>query len=318
MDPHCLFCYKPLQQGELDYHSQCSRKMFGSATPPVLLFDEDQYEKLASGMITRRVTVPGVQPKLCLDPMPEERGSKKQRFSIDGLRAWYILKPPEPKFPQLPEIEDLTMHMAEAARIAVVPHCLIRMQSGSLAYLTRRIDRGKSGNRHMEDMCQIIGHLTENKYRGSYEQIAKTIRSYSANPGLDVINFFDVVFFCFLTGNADMHLKNFSLIEIPEKGGFNLAPAYDLLSTALVMPSDDEDLALTLNGKKKRITLRDFRTALDVSSVDKVVQERMFSKFRKALPLWEKLIERSFLDIVMQTAYRELIMKKFRQIRLDS
>jgi serine/threonine-protein kinase HipA len=318
MDPHCLFCYKPLQQGELDYHSQCSRKMFGSATPPVLLFDEDQYEKLASGMITRQVTVTGVQPKLCLDPMPEERGSKKQRFSIDGLRAWYILKPPEPKFPQLPEIEDLTMHMAEAARIAVVPHCLIRMQSGNLAYLTRRIDREKSGNRHMEDMCQLTGHLTENKYRGSYEQIAKTIRRYSANPGLDVINFFDVVLFCFLTGNADMHLKNFSLIDIPEKGGFNLAPSYDLLSTALVMPADKEDLALTLNGKKKRITLWDFRTALDVSSIDKVVQERMFSKFRKALPLWEKLIERSFLDIVMQTAYRELIMKKFRQIRLDS
>ncbi len=269
-------------------------------------------------MITRQVTVTGVQPKLCLDPIPEERHSKKQRFSIDGLRAWYILKPPSLKFPQLPEIEDLTMHMAEAARIAAVPHCLIRMQSGSLAYLTRRIDRLKTGNRHMEDMCQITGHLTENKYRGSYEQVAKTIRRYSANPGLDVINFFDVVLFCFLTGNADMHLKNFSLIEIPEKGGFNLAPAYDLLSTALVMPADKEDLALTLNGKKRRITIKDFRTALDVSSVDKVVQERMFTKFRDVMPEWEKLVESSFLDKTLQDRYKELIKEKYRQIRLVS
>ncbi|TLU82866.1 MAG: HipA domain-containing protein [Chlorobium sp.] len=318
MEPRCLFCYKPLEQGEPDYHPLCSRKMFGSATPPALPFDENHCEKLASGMITRQVTVTGVQSKLCLDPIPEERVCKKQRFSIDGLRAWYILKPPSLKFPQLPEIEDLTMHMAEAARIAAVPHCLIRMQSGSLAYLTRRIDRLKTGKRHMEDMCQITGYLTENKYRGSYEQVAKTIRRYSANPGLDVINFFDVVLFCFLTGNADMHLKNFSLIEIPEKGGFNLAPAYDLLSTALVMPADKEDLALALNGKKRRITIKDFRTALDVSSVDKVVQERMFTKFRNVMPIWEKLVESSFLDKTMQDRYKELIKEKYRQIRLVS
>jgi serine/threonine-protein kinase HipA len=133
-----------------------------------------------------------------------------------------------------------------------------------------------------------------------------------------VINFFEVVLFCFLTGNADMHLKNFSLIDIPEKEGVNLAPAYDLLSTALVMPSDDEELALTLNGKKKRITFKDFKTALKTLSVDEVVQDRMFRKFSKARPELELLIERSFLDKELQIAYKELIMKKYQQIRLDS
>ena len=133
-----------------------------------------------------------------------------------------------------------------------------------------------------------------------------------------MINFFEVVLFCFLTGNADMHLKNFSLIDIPEKEGVNLAPAYDLLSTALVMPSDDEELALTLNGKKKRITFKDFKTALKTLSVDEVVQDRMFRKFSKARPELELLIERSFLDKELQIAYKELIMKKYQQIRLDS
>ena len=115
-----------------------------------------------------------------------------------------------------------------------------------------------------------------------------------------------------------MHLKNFSLIDIPEKEGVNLAPAYDLLSTALVMPSDDEELALTLNGKKKRITFKDFKTALKTLSVDEVVQDRMFRKFSKARPELELLIERSFLDKELQIAYKELIMKKYQQIRLDS
>ncbi len=110
----------------------------------------------------------------------------------------------------------------------------------------------------MEDVCQITERLTEEKYNGSYEQIAKAIRRHSVNPGLDVINFFEMVLFCFLTGNVDMHLKNFSLVDTAEKGGITLAPAYDMVATALVTPNDKVDLALTLNGKNKRITLNDF------------------------------------------------------------
>jgi len=313
----CLYCYEQLKPEEGDYHSKCSRKIFGTDVPPLLPYNENQLEELALEVIRSQVTITGVQPKLSLHIASAGNKALPQRFTIVGLWGGYILKPPSQRFPQLPEIEDLTMHMAEAVRIDTVPHCLIPMQSGTLAYLTRRIDRIKKGKLHMEDMCQITGRLTENKYQGSYEQIAKAILRYSANPGLDVINFFEMVLFSFLTGNADMHLKNFSLIDIPKKGGFSLAPAYDLVATALVMPSDEEDLALTLNGKKKRITLKDFKTALGTLSVDDVVQERMFKKFRKVLPVWEELIERSFLDKAMQTAYKELIIKKSRQIRLD-
>jgi serine/threonine-protein kinase HipA len=109
----------------------------------------------------------------------------------------------------------------------------------------------------MEDMCQLTERLTEHKYHASYEQIGKTILKYSTNPGLDLVNFCEIVLFSFLTGNADMHLKNFSLIYDSVNGPI-LAPAYDMLSTALVNPADDEDLALTLNGKKKRIKRKDF------------------------------------------------------------
>ncbi len=109
----------------------------------------------------------------------------------------------------MPEVEDLTMHLAKIARIKTVPHTLIRLQSGDLAYLTKRIDRVKKAKLHMEDMCQLTERLTEDKYHGSYEQIGKAIQKYSATPGLDLIILFEVVLFSFLTGNADMHLKNF-------------------------------------------------------------------------------------------------------------
>jgi serine/threonine-protein kinase HipA len=318
MEQRCLYCYEPLDSGEVDFHPKCSRKMFGTALPPLLPYDENQLDELALEVVRSHTAITGVQPKLSLHLDSPGKNREPQRFTIVGLWGGYILKPPSQRFPQLPEIEDLTMHMAEVLRIATVPHSLIRMKSGTLAYLTRRIDRTKKGKLHMEDMCQITGRLTENKYFGSYEQIAKAIRRFSVNPGFDVINFFEMVLFCFLTGNADMHLKNFSLIDTPERGGFNLAPAYDLLSTALVMLADKEELALTLNGKKRSITLNDFKTAFNTLSIDEVVQHRMFNKFRKILPALETMIDKSFLDNELRAMYKELVMKKYRQIRLDS
>ncbi|MCX6179585.1 MAG: HipA domain-containing protein [Chlorobiales bacterium] len=316
MEQHCLFCYKPLDQIGGDYHPRCSTKMFGTATPPLLPYDESQLDELALEVIRSQITITGVQPKLSLHLTQDGQSRNPQRFTIVGLWGGYILKPPSEIYPQLPEIEDLTMHLAEAVRIHTVPHCLIRMQSGNLAYLTRRIDRSKNGKIHMEDMCQITERLTEDKYRGSYEQIAKAIRRHSVNPGLDVINFFEMVLFCFLTGNADMHLKNFSLIDIPEKGGISLAPAYDMVATALVNPADTEDVALTLNGKKKRITLTDFKKAFGTLSVDEKVQTSMFMKFKKVIPVWNSSIDNSFLDNKMKAVYKQLILKKFHQLNL--
>nr|WP_303681367.1 HipA domain-containing protein [Pelodictyon luteolum] len=287
-------------------------------TPPILPYDETELEALALTVVRNHVTIPGVQPKLSLHLDRPEKRLKPQRFTIVGLWGKYILKPPSPSYPQLPEIEDLTMHMAETVKIRTVPHCLIRMRSGALAYITRRIDRPKNGKVHMEDMCQLTERLTEDKYHGSYEQIAKAIRRYSLNPGLDVIDFYEMVAFSFLTGNSDMHLKNFSLLDVGGMGGtgYSLAPAYDMLATGLVNPADTEELALTLNGKKSRLRLQDFQRAWSTSQVDTKVQERMLKKFQNAMPAWEQLIANSFLGQGMKAAYLELIHAKFSQLGL--
>jgi serine/threonine-protein kinase HipA len=235
----CLYCYAELANGNEDFHSRCSKKMFGTPIPPELPFTEDQMLQLAEKVVKSQTTVTGVQPKLSLHIEKISKKDVPQRFTIVGLWGGFILKPPTKQYRSLPELEDLTMHFAEISGIEVVPHSLIRLSSGKLSYITRRIDRRNEIKIHMEDMCQLTEKLTEQKYKGSYEQIAKAIVKYSANPVLDITNFFEQVLFSFLTGNADMHLKNFSLIESPGMGHV-LSPAYDMIASNLVVEGDEE------------------------------------------------------------------------------
>ena len=303
----CLYCYKPLNDGEVDYHKSCARKIFESTVIPVLPYTRDNIKDLAREIVCASTTVTGVQAKLSLDIA---RGGKNEphRFTIVGLWGRFILKPQTDRFANLPENEDLTMHLAEAAEIRTVPHSLIRFADGELCYITRRIDRTKKGDKiAMEDMCQLSERLTEDKYKGSYERIAKLIRQYSSAPLLDVINFWEIVVFSWLTGNADMHLKNFSLYQ--PKENYMLTPAYDMLSTTIVLPEDDEELALTMNGKKKKIKRGDFELAMRGSGMDNKSIINLFNKFAKALPKWHQMIDESFLPTEQQIAYHELIAR---------
>ena len=308
----CLFCYKPLKEGEIDYHKAYARKIFESTTVPVLPYTRANIKELAREIITASTTVTGVQAKLSLD-ISRGHAGEPQRFTIVGLWGRFILKPQTDRFANLPENEDLTMHMAEAAGIKTVPHSLIRFADGELCYLTRRVDRTKKGAKiAMEDMCQLSERLTEDKYKGSYERIAKLIRRYSSAPLLDIVNFWEVVLFSWLTGNADMHLKNFSLFR--PAFDYMLTPAYDLLSTALAMPEDDEELALTLNGKKKRIKREDFEIAMRDSGLEEKAISNLFLRFSKAIPKWHELITESFLPLNLQKAYHDKIDKMVRKI----
>ena len=223
--------------------------------------------------------------------------------------------PQTDRFAYLPELEDLTMHLAELAKIQVVPHSLIRFADGELCYITRRIDRTAKGDKlPMEDMCQLTERLTEHKYKGSYEQIAKAIQRFSAVPNLDMVNYWEQVVFSWITGNADMHLKNFSLYS-KEQGKYMLTPAYDMLSTALVMPEDTEELALTLNGKKRKIKKTDFVTSMQASGLQEKVINNIFAKFVKAKDKWFEFIERSFLPDEMKMTFKDVITEKLNILK---
>ena len=305
----CLYCYKELEPGEVDFHKSCCKKFFGTHTAPSLDYTRAQMDELAAQVIRSQTTLTGVQPKLSLNL---DKHKDSQKLTIVGLWGDYIFKPQTERFAMLPENEDLTMHLAEIAKIKIVPHTLIRMKDGSIGYLTKRIDRKADGEKiAMEDMCQLTERQTEHKYRSSYEQIGKAIRKYSTNAQLDMVDFLELVYFSWLTGNNDMHLKNFSLYS--PAGEPVLTPAYDLLNAAISNPVDDEELALNLNGKKKRMKDADFRNAYRTCGVPEIVFDRVKKKYVDLLPKFEEEIHASFLSDEIKTLYIELLHRRHAQ-----
>ena len=307
----CLYCYQRLEEGQRDFHPNCARKFFGTKDAPILEYKHDDLNQLAEQVIRAQTSLTGVQPKLSLN-LNKHDGCN--RLTIVGLWGDYIFKPQTEAYPQLPENEDLTMHLAEAAKIKVVPHSLIRLSDGKLGYITKRIERTKNGEKiDMEDMCQLTLHPTEYKYKSSYEQIARTITKYSSTPKLDLTNYMQLLLYCFVTGNNDMHLKNFSLYR-PEKD-YLLAPAYDLLNTTIVNPKDKEELALPLSGRKTKLRVADFLNTARTIGLEESVVLRLINGLQKALPKWQVLIQSSFLDENMKKAYQELIMSRLSRLQ---
>lgn len=305
----CLYCYKELADGEVDFHKGCCKKFFGIPEAPELPYSLDELDTLAVQVIQSQTTLTGVQAKLSLH-LDRHDGSK--RLTIVGLWGDYIFKPQTQSYKTQPENEDLTMHLAEMAKIKVVPHTLIRLKDGTLGYLTKRIDRSADGDKiPMEDMCQLTERQTEYKYKSSYEQIAKVIAKYSYVPLLDLTDFYEQVFFSWLVGNNDMHLKNFSLYA--PKGKWGLTPAYDLLNVTLVNPKDDEELALTLNARKTRIKKADFVKAMETSGIAPKVFENMVSKYHKLLPKFNEVIDMSFLDDEDKEIYKQSIAARLKR-----
>ncbi|MGL4955732.1 MAG: HipA domain-containing protein [Bacteroidales bacterium] len=310
----CLYCYQELTEGEKDFHSRCVKKIFGCADIPLLPYAKDEIELLAKKVLRAQTTLTGVQAKLSLNI--EKPKGKPLRFTIVGVQGRYILKPQTEQLKHLPEVEDLTMHLANIAKIKHVLHSLVRFKDGELAYITKRIDRGAKGDKlAMEDMCQLLERLPEYKYKGSYEQIAKFILQHSATPKLDVVNFWEQVLFSWITGNADMHLKNFSLYSL-RKGAYSLTPAYDMVSTALIMPEDTEELALTLYGKKRKIKRSYFEAAMSSSGLEDKIIEKMFTKFDNASAKWFEFIDISFLPDDMKERYKQIIADKLNSLKM--
>jgi len=311
MNGTCLICGKYSADSN-GYHQSCSKRFFGTDEPPLLDYDLTDINKIAEETVLKSITLTGVQPKLSLH-LSKTGNGKGKKLTIVGLWGSYILKPPSPAYPNLSENEHLTMHLAECCGIKTVPHALIKFQSGELAYITKRIDRSKTGKLHMEDMCQLQERLTEDKYRGSVEQIGKTIQNYSSNPGYDLQRLFEMVVFSFLTGNADMHLKNYSLIY-PKHDLIELAPAYDLLNTAIVIPSDKEESALTINGKKSKLKRADFdHLAKNLQLISKV-KENIVSRITSSLSQSSEIIQNSFLNEEMKEKYMDTTSSRIKQI----
>ncbi len=260
----CLCCGKEIKETATEiekknlWHEKCLYSFFGTRQFPHIDISDEQLEALANATVNKGLTVPGVQKKLSLHLSKVN----DLRLTIVDYPTGYILKPQTEEYDCLPEFEYLAMQMADAIGIQTVPHALIKIK-GRLAYITKRIDRNITDAGvemyAMEDFCQLSNRLTQDKYRGSYENCGRIIKRYSIREGLDMSELFFRVVFSYVIGNSDMHLKNFSLRETePGNRNYILSKAYDLLPVAIIVPEDEEELALTLNGKKRNITPKDF------------------------------------------------------------
>ena len=310
----CLCCGELLAEADGCYHAKCARKLFGSSRIPVFNYTQEELNLLAKRIVMERISVPGVQPKLSLH-LERGNAASRSRLTLVGLEGDYILKPQSPHWNHLPEAEFFCMLLAKKCRICTVDFGLIPLNSGELAYITKRMDRHNGALLHLEDFCQILNKMTSQKYNGSMEQIGKALRAYSDVPGLDCIRFFELAVFSFLTGNSDMHLKNFSLLR-HENGNYELSPAYDLVPVKVVLPQDNEELALTLNGKKNRLKRSDFdafATSLKLTSVqaDKAL-DRMMAAVSNNLFF---ALEASLLPEDMKQAIAELVNERMTRLR---
>ena len=312
MKNRCLYCYEALDTSG-DFHTACTKEFFGSPTPPRIEYSLSQMSELAKDIVERSVTVPGVQAKLSMSLIKDTKGKTDTRLTVVGaLGGQYIFKPPNERFPEMPENEHVTMRMAEAMGIRVVPSSLLRLKSGELSYITKRIDRTTEGEKiHMLDMFQITEAF--DKYKSSMEKVGKALHTYSDNTMLDKIFFLELAVFSFLSGNNDMHLKNFSMIE--SSSGWVMAPSYDLLNVAIILPEDSEELALTLDGKKKKLKWEHFeKLGINLGLTDKQIQgvkNRMFRNKTKAIG-W---LNKSFLSSKMKESYRNLLEIRFDKLK---
>ncbi len=309
---NCLCCGKPLRTpDETGWHKACIKRFFGTTKLPEIEIDDKTLNLLATETTNKGFTVPGVQKKLSLHLVSD---SCKPRLTLVNYPTGYILKPQVAEFEALPESEQLIMTMADMAGISTVPHALIKGNAG-LAYITKRVDRNLTGDKvemlAMEDFCQLDLRLTEDKYRGSYERCAKIIKQYSSRVGIDMAEFYIRLVFCFIVGNSDMHLKNFSLIETAEGSGeYVLSPAYDLLPVNANMPADKEQFALAMNGKKMNIRKGDFLKFADTCDISRQTAEKLIENLVKFTPKWISMCEKSLLPDELKERLKKIITER--------
>jgi serine/threonine-protein kinase HipA len=256
----------------------------------------------------KKLSIQGVQPKLSAAISIVD-----QEFKIVDQFGTYIIKPQNDLFPQLPENEDVTMRMAKAFGLDVPFHGMLYGKDGSLSYFIKRFDRhGKGKKWATEDFAQLTDNTRDTKYRFTMEKLIPVLDEFCSFPAIEKADFFKRILFCFVTGNEDMHLKNFSLIT--KNGKTTLAPIYDFLNSTIAIKNPDEEMALPLKGKKSNLKASDFIEyyAKDRLQLNEKTIATILDQIKKATPKWKELLAISFLSDEMKEKYLDLLESRTR------
>lgn len=311
----CLICFKNLTSHYSYYHDSCCQNLFNSNQAPEISIAKKEIEKLAIENINKKLAVTGAQKKLSIGISVGSKYTSPRLTFIGALSGQYILKPQSNDYPYMPELEALTMQLAQTCGINVAKNGLIFLKDKTLAYITKRFDRMNNKKIACEDLCQLSEVLTEQKYRSTAEKTAKVIKKYATFPGDELLKYFEITLFSFITGNADMHLKNFSLLT-NKNGITQLSPAYDLISTRLLIPiqDDSEELVLSINGKKSNIKRTDFEFLANNIGINQKSFNFILNKIISEKENFINLINNSYISDKMKEEYINLIEDRIARL----
>ncbi|MCK5704720.1 MAG: HipA domain-containing protein, partial [Cyclobacteriaceae bacterium] len=257
-----------------------------------------------------KMSVQGVQPKLSA-----VLNIKEERFDIVDKSGRFLLKPQHYLYPQMPENEDLTMRLAASIGLDVPVHGMIWAKDNTLTYFIKRFDRkGQKDKIPVEDFAQLAGLSRDTKYNYSMESLVRLVNAHCTFPAVEKVKLFKLVVFSFITGNEDMHLKNFSIIN--QNGKIEISPCYDLLNTTIEIKNATEEIALSLKGKKKNLTksmLINYFGGERCDLNDKVITSTVQTIF-DALPGWIEYINNSFLSDEMKEKYIDVVESRFERL----
>lgn len=296
--------------GEQKYSAQ-GLKLLSPKLKDLLDFPYNKGDQLKEAMArATKMSIQGVQPKLSA-----RLNVSAGIFEIADQGGNFIIKPQNDLYEELPENEDLTMRLAALAGIEIPLHGMIYSKDGSRSYFIKRFDRLPKKKRvAVEDFAQLTGQTRETKYSSSMEKVAGVLDQFCTFPLIEKQKLFRLTIFNFLCGNEDMHLKNFSLIR--RNGKVEISPSYDLLNTTIAMSNPQGEFALTLAGRKSKITkekLIDYfgseRLGLTSIIIEKTLQEIENQKLK-----WYKQIQISFLSEEMKKKYVELMSLRWARI----
>lgn len=311
----CLFCGRKLNSDlkESYYrHPFCIKKFFNVSVFPDISLLENDLENLAIDELRNHLSITGVQKKISCSV---KRDKKTKRLFFDTDDSEFIIKTPDHEIPDITENEHFIMQLANDIGLETVENGLIKTKNNGYLYITKRIDRVSGKKLPMEDFCQLSNKLTEYKYQGSYEKCVKEIiDKYSSRKQLDKIRFFNVIYFSYVVGNTDMHLKNFSLYD--DGSGFHLAPFYDLVSSYLLVGQDE--LALSLNGKRKKFTKNDFiKFGENIGLSKELSMKLMKSLNTKINQSFKTLLPASLMSEKLNEKMEKLVEERLTILHMD-
>lgn len=306
MRHRCLSCQNLGADHQHGYHAECAIKLFGTEFPPIVRFSTPEIVNEAQKMVGK-MSVSGVQPKLSV-----AYDRKTCQLLVVEKGGEYILKPQTERFPLLPENENLCMGIASHCGTDVPEHALIPLVDGKFAYLVKRFDRTEDGFKfQQEDFQQLLE--SDDKYDGSYERIANVIKKYSCNPATDLFKLYERAILFFVLGNGDAHLKNFSLIRNRDSG-YRLSPAYDIVSSRLVLSEEREEMCLSIQGKRNRLSGRDFIRLAQHFGLTEEQSRHVSDRLNVCQPEIEGMIKDSFLSEAFKSRFLEIFKERIKRI----